>query len=79
MLQTTMFILNKLGKEQNSDRENIKQEIEDFMVTDVVTTSIYISDRSVFEKCFPAGDNALKPALANKHSAQKLSGVCRAK
>ena len=45
MLQTTMFILNKLGKEQNSDRENIKKAIEDFMVTDVATTSIYISDQ----------------------------------
>ena len=31
MLQTTMFILNKLGKEQNADKENIKKEIEDFL------------------------------------------------
>ena len=31
MLQTTMFILNKLCKEQNADKENIKKEIEDFL------------------------------------------------
>ena len=31
MLQTTRFILNKLGKEHNTDTENIKKEIEDFL------------------------------------------------
>ena len=31
MLQTTRFILNKLGKEHNADTENIKKEIEDFL------------------------------------------------
>ena len=31
MIQTTMFILNKLGKEQKADKENIQKEIEDFL------------------------------------------------